>query len=67
MTSVGRTNTPTVRIHGWARKKGNSPPIKQTLRIGKWGREIMKARKGKEMTRSVRMCGVYGDGGRVGE
>jgi hypothetical protein len=27
---------------------------------------MMNARKGKDMTRSVRMCGVYGDGGRVG-
>lgn len=27
---------------------------------------MMNARKGKDTTRSVRMCGVYGDGGRVG-
>lgn len=60
-------NTPTVRVHGWVRKKGSNPPIKQTLRIGKEGREIMKARKGKDMTRSFRRCGVYGDGGRVAE
>ena len=26
----------------------------------------MNARKGKDTTRNVRMCGVYGDGGRVG-
>ena len=59
-------NTPTLRVHGWVRKKGNNPPIKQTPRIGKEGKEMINARKGKDMTRSVRMCGVYGDGGRVG-
>lgn len=65
--SVWRMNTPTVRVHGWVRKKGSNPPIKQTPRIGKEGREIMKVRKGKDMTRSVSRCGVYGDGGRVTE
>ena len=55
-----------MRVHGWVRKKGNNPPIKQTPRIGKEGKEMMNARKGKDMTRSVRMCGVHGDGGRVG-
>ena len=55
-----------MRVHGWVRKKGNNPPIKQTPRIGKEGKEMINARKGKDMTRSVRMCGVYGDGGRVG-
>ena len=59
-------NTPTLRVQGWVRKKGNNPPIKQTPRIGKEGKEMMNARKGKDTTRSVRMCGVYGDGGRVG-
>ena len=47
MTSVERTNIPTARIHGWARKKGNSLPIKQTARVGKSG------------GRSVRMCCAY--------
>ena len=53
-------------VHGWVRKKGNNPPIKQTPRIGKEGKEMMNARKGKDTTRSVRICVVYGDGGRVG-
>ena len=55
-----------MRVQGRARKKGNNPPIKQTPRSGKERKEMINARKGKATTRSVRMRGVYGDGGRVG-
>ena len=54
-----------MRVHGWVKKKGNNPPIKKTPRIGKQGRETINARTGKDVTRSVRRCGVYGDGGWV--
>ena len=46
MISAWRSNSPTVRVHGWARKKGNNnPPIKQTPRIGKEGKEMTNAMK----------------------
>ena len=66
MISAWRMNTPTVHVHGRGRKKDNNPPIEQTPRIGKEGKEMTVSRKGKE-TRSVSMCGVYGDGGWVVE